>query len=64
MDDLYEKYTSNQRWFWASSKQDVLIHEYTIDSLNKSSGGATFTSGSESFVVDGDKIKRSGQNGS
>jgi len=61
VDDQYEKYTSNQRWFWASPKQDILIHEYVIDSFDKSSSVATFTTGSEFFSMDGDKVKVSGQ---
>lgn len=61
VDDQFERFASNQRWFWASSRQDILIHEYTIDSFDKSSKVSTFSSGSESFAIDGDKIKLSGQ---
>lgn len=61
VDDQYEKYTSDHRWFWASSKQDILIHEYIIDSFDKSSGISSFTTASESFSLSNEVVKVSGQ---
>ena len=61
VDDQHEKFTNKQRWFWSSTNQEVLIHEFVIDGFDKSTGIATFSAGSESFSLDGEMIKVLGQ---
>lgn len=60
VDDEYEQGEIRQLWRW-NVTETALLHEYVIQNYNKKTKVDSFTTGSESFTVVGEKVQKAGQ---